>query len=119
MAVVGKRARVKSWIAGQENGSTGQIESFSDFAAPAGQPDDSSDDEDDIHVNGVKQNGVNGGDEDAADTVAVDPAQDWDAFEDFASRSIGSSSTNSRVHFLSDVMARLLRKNGAACLCDI
>jgi hypothetical protein len=109
--VVGKTARTKNWVTGQK------IESFSDLEGDSGDSNDSG--SEDEAVNDVVKkkgagglNGFGGGeDDDDSEGEGLDPANDWDTFEDHARRNISTSRTSDRTHFLSDVLLRNLKKN--------
>jgi hypothetical protein len=94
--VVGKTARTKQWVSGQ------QIDSFSDLGAG------SSGDEDDESL----ENGVDGDADGAEDDTGINPAQDWDAFEELARRSTSTSKTSVRTEFLKGSLVKAITKEG-------
>lgn len=92
--VVGKTARTKKWVSGQ------QIDSFSDLEGGSG-----SSSEDEAGSNDGQTNGV-----DDEDSDRIDPAQDWGAFEELARKSVASSRTKVRTEFLDGPLLRALSK---------
>lgn len=90
--VVGKTARTKQWVSGQ------QIDSFSDLEAGSGDDDEDGK---------AEPNGVHDDDSDV-----IDPVQDWEAFEDIARRSTSSSRTKVRTEFLKGPLLRAISKEG-------
>ena len=95
--VIGKTARTKQWVSGQ------QIDSFSDLENGGG----SDSDEDSA---GSLQNGA----KDAEDEDgAVDPTKDWEAFEELARKSTSTSKTSIRTEFLKGPLLRSITKEGS------
>lgn len=108
--VVGKISRTKNWVAGQK------IESFSDLEAGSSDDDEDRDSaSEDGSVRGkAAANGTagkTGMDDDQAEQDALDPASDWDTFEEQARRAIATSKTSVRLHFLIDVLSPHLKRN--------
>lgn len=107
--VVGKVNRTKQWVTGQK------IESFSDLEAGSSDEDDDSGSEaGSANGKGVKgRNGHagDGDDDDADEGSTLDPANDWEAFEEHARRCIGTSKTSVRKQFLKDTLLPQLKRN--------
>lgn len=104
--VVGKRARLKNWIAEQA------IDSFSENELQASDAEtiyDSDDEEHAINVNGSPKTSLRNHEKPLR--RLANSADDWDSFEQLAYRSICTSKTSIRTQFLGKTLPKYLRKN--------